>query len=177
MPRLFNTYYPITNLIALSKMDKNYLRKLIYNTLTGVKGVELWSEDVENLLMGTCAQESALGRYREQLGGGPALGIFQMEPNTFNDIIKNYLAHKTKLKYAILNALGVSSLNDLTVEMLIDNDEAAIIFARLHYLRVKESIPHSLPAQAAYYKKYYNTPLGKATEEEYIRNYHRYVSE
>ena len=39
-----------------------------------------------DLLMGTCAQESHMGTYLRQLGGGPALGIFQMEPFTFLDL-------------------------------------------------------------------------------------------
>ena len=38
------------------------------------------------LLLGTAAQESAMGRYIRQLRGGPALGIFQMEPATHDDI-------------------------------------------------------------------------------------------
>ena len=52
----------------------------------------LVSQEAENLLMGTAAQESALGEYIRQLGNGPALGIFQMEPETFDDIVRNYLA-------------------------------------------------------------------------------------
>jgi hypothetical protein len=37
------------------------------------------------LLMGTAAQESHLGTYLKQING-PALGVFQMEPNTEIDI-------------------------------------------------------------------------------------------
>lgn len=156
-------------------MDKEYLKKLIKNTLLGVRGFNLWSEKVESLLLGTCAQESALGRYRRQLGGGPALGIFQMEPETFYDIIHNYLRHKKKLQRAVLDALGKDKLEHLHPMELECDDEMAILFARLHYYRVKEAIPDTIEEQALYYKKYYNTPLGKATIEEYIKNYKRYV--
>lgn len=158
-------------------MDKNYLRKLIRHTLEGVEGAKLWSEKAEDLLMGTCAQESALGRYRRQIGGGPALGIFQMEPETFNNIKRNYLAHKKTLCKGVLKAMDVTSLNHLIPEMLECDDELAIIFARLHYRRVSEPIPETLEGQALYYKQYYNTYQGKATVSDYLQNYVRYVQD
>lgn len=158
-------------------MDKNYLRKLIRHTLEGVEGAKLWSEKAEDLLMGTCAQESALGRYRRQIGGGPALGIFQMEPETFNDIKHNYLVYKKTLCKGVLKAMDVTSLTHLVPEMLECDDELAIIFCRLHYLRVTEPIPETLEGQALYYKKYYNTYLGKATVSDYLQNYVRYVQD
>lgn len=40
-----------------------------------------WSQPAEDLVMGTAAQESRL-TYLRQLGGGPALGLWQMEPAT-----------------------------------------------------------------------------------------------
>ena len=67
-------------------MNKVTLRNLITSVL---KELNLHSDNAVNLLMGTAAQESHLGKYRKQIGGGPALGIFQMEPATFNDIVNN----------------------------------------------------------------------------------------
>lgn len=49
------------------------IKNLITETLTELG---LYSDDARDLLLGTCAQESAFGKYRKQLGGGPALGIF-----------------------------------------------------------------------------------------------------
>lgn len=146
-------------------MNKNDLQKLIIDTLTPIG---LSSPEIVGLLLGTCAQESHLGKYRKQLGGGPALGIMQMEPATFRDIIENYLRYKPELQEKIKKASGVDCFdpNDL-----VENDRLAICFARVHYLRVKETIPSTLEGWAAYWKKYYNTPLGKGTEEEFIRNF------
>lgn len=149
-------------------MDKEDLRVLISDTL---HGIGLCSEDAVNLLMGTCAQESAMGKYRRQLGGGPALGIFQMEPATFRDIVKNYLNYKQELRDKVLAVSGVDGFNP---DDLVFNDRLAICMARVHYLRVSEKIPSDLDGWARYWKKFYNTPLGKGTEYEFVCNYKRY---
>lgn len=150
-------------------MKKDELRKLISDTL---QGIGLYSEDAVSLLMGTCAQESALGKYRRQLGGGPALGVFQMEPATFRDICENFLRYKPELQDKVKRVSGVEFFD---AGDLVDNDRLAVCFARVHYLRVKESIPGDLRGWARYWKRYYNTPLGKGTEEEFIANFKRCV--
>ncbi|WP_286155804.1 hypothetical protein [Parabacteroides goldsteinii] len=146
-------------------MNKDELRKLIAETITQMG---YYSPQATELLLGTCAQESHLGKYRIQLGGGPALGIMQMEPNTFGDICERYLKGKKELKEKVMQIAGVEYLEP---NNLIENDQLAICFARLHYLRLKEAIPTDLPGWARYWKKYYNTPAGRGTEEEFIKNY------
>lgn len=150
-------------------MKKNELSKLITGVL---HGIGLFSSDARELLMGTCAQESALGKYRRQIGGGPALGIFQMEPATFHDIVKNYLNHKPELKAKVLEVSGLKELDD--PEELVFNDRLAVCMARVHYLRVSEKIPSDLNGWAEYYKKYYNTYKGRATTLEFKMNYKKY---
>jgi hypothetical protein len=48
---------------------------------------------------------------------------------------------------------------------------------RIHYLRVKESIPPAddVTSLAQYWKKYYNTSSGSGNEQEFISNYRKYV--
>ena len=150
-------------------MEKKKLKELITSVL---KELNLYSGDSVNLLMGTAAQESHLGKYRKQLGGGPALGIFQMEPATFNDIVNNYLRYKPELASRIERVARISRFKAEDIE---NNDLLAICMARVHYLRVKEAIPSDLEGWARYWKRYYNTPLGKGTEEEFIANYKRLV--
>ena len=41
-----------------------------------------WSHAAENLVVGTALAESGL-KFLRQKGGGPALGLFQIEPSTF----------------------------------------------------------------------------------------------
>lgn len=157
-------------------MNSNELREIITDTLGRIASLPNYPtvnrEEAIELLMGTCAQESHLGKYRKQIGGGPALGIFQMEPATFNDIVANYLNNRIPLKEKILEIAGVREFNAKDLE---NNDRLATCMARVHYLRKPASIPAGLDGQAAYWKKYYNTVLGKGTEEEYKANYKRFV--
>ena len=150
-------------------MNKLTLKSLIASVL---KELNLHSDNAVNLLMGTAAQESHLGKYRRQLGGGPALGIFQMELATFDDIVKNYLRYKPELAARIERVARISRFK---AEDLENNDLLATCMARVHYLRVREAIPSDLEGWARYWKRYYNTLLGKGTEEEFIANYKRLV--
>ena len=150
-------------------MDKVTLKALITSVL---KELGLHSDNAVNLLMGTAAQESHLGKYRKQIGGGPALGIFQMEPATFNDIVRNYLRYKPELAVKIEMVARVCRLHAEDIET---NDLLAICMARVHYLRVSEAIPSDVEGMARYWKRYYNTPLGKGTVEEFIANYKKLV--
>ena len=146
------------------------LKLMIEDTL---EQTGLYSDDAVNLLLGTCAQESSMGKYRRQIGGGPALGIFQIEPRTFKDIRDRYLRFKPELLEKILK---VSQLKDLSdPEELVYNDRLSICIARVYYLRLKSSIPSDINGWAAYWKRWYNTPRGKGTEEEFIANFNRYV--
>jgi hypothetical protein len=145
------------------------MRQLVHDTITAIN---LHSNEAENLICGTIAQESVYGKYRRQLGGGPALGICQMEPDTFHDIVFNFLHYKNDLSARIMKVCGVASFDP---EDLINNDRLAISMCRVHYLRVREAIPGNLEGWARYWKKYYNTYKGKGTIEEYIKNFNRYV--
>lgn len=150
-------------------MDKVQLKELIEETL---KEIDLYSEHAVNLMLGTAAQESRMGMYIKQLGNGPALGIFQMEPNTFNDIVKNYIYYKKSITPKIKAACNIDFF---TSDLLRYNLKFAICLTRVHYLRVPKPLPTDLAGYAKYYKEYYNTHLGKATEEEFIKNYKEYV--
>lgn len=137
-----------------------------------LKEIDLYSDDARELIMGTFAQESRF-RYVRQIGGGPALGYGQMEPVTFNDIVENYLNYKPNLKQKILKV--TKSLNAADLETDID---LMIVMTRVHYLRVSEKLPShkDVDAMARYWKKYYNTYLGKGKVEEFVENYYMYCS-
>ena len=149
-------------------MNKNQLRNLIERTLKEVDG--FYSEEAVNLLMGTSAQESHLGEYIRQIKG-PALGIFQMEPATFRDIL-DWLRPQIKLYSRIFKAANISSIRP---EILEYNLKAAILLTRIHYLRKPGKLPDTIEGMAWYWKQWYNTPLGAGTEAEFIANYKRFV--
>ena len=150
-------------------MDRSQIRELVHKVLDYIG---LWSEDAENLVMGTIAQESRMGKYIRQLGGGPALGICQMEPETFIDIRDNYLNYRPSVKALIMD---ISNVNTLLPSSLEYNLALDIAMCRVHYYRVPKPIPHSLEDIAQYWKDFYNTPLGKGTADEFIENYLLYV--
>jgi hypothetical protein len=125
------------------------------------------SESAVILLAGTAGVESGYGTYIKQIGKGPALGIYQMEPTTHADIWNNYLAFNKELAARIVR--GCDLPNDVISEFrLISNLRYATAMTRMHYLRVKEPLPHQDDADAfaQYHKKYYNTYLGKTKTDD-----------
>ena len=135
-----------------------------------LKDFGLWSQDAENLILGTAAQESWCGRYVRQLHGGPALGIFQMEPATHDDIWKNFLAFRRELRGSILEVWDSPD-----AERMIYDLRYAAVMCRVHYLRAPGAIPTAVGDQAKYWKLYYNTPAGAGTEAEFIDNWYRHI--
>lgn len=147
-----------------------------------LKAIDAYSRNATELLMLTAAQESHLGKYLHQING-PAIGIFQMEPATHKDIWENYLKYKEELAWAVTN-FGCPSNhfknngeNHPEAEQMKGNLYYAAAMARCLYLRQKESLPEhdDVVGMARYYKKYYNTPMGAATEEEAVENYKKFV--
>ena len=148
-------------------LDHHQLRNLVIRPT--LKNLNLWSEAAEELVLGTGIQESGL-RYLQQLGDGPARGLWQMEKATHDDIWLNFLNNRTKLG---LNVLGPYTRPDHT--RMAWNLAYACTMCRVHYLRCPDALPLAgdIEAQAAYYKTHYNTTLGKGTVEQYIANWHR----
>ena len=137
-----------------------------------LKAIDLYSDEAVNLLLGTCAQESAFGKYRRQLGNGPAVGIYQMEPFTYQDCHDNFLRYKPDLLSKILKVSGLTEFP--APEELIENDIFAACMCRIKYLRAPGVIPTTIVGQAQYWKEHYNTRLGRGTVEEYLKNWKRF---
>lgn len=135
-----------------------------------LKKIGLWSEAAENLLLGTAAQESQMGRYLRQIGGGPGLGIFQVEPSTHDDIWDNYLIYRGPLLSAVTK---LTVLQMPRTQQLVWNLLYATAIARVHYLRIKDPLPdaNDVSALGCYWKNWYNTHLGKGTVEEFVKSY------
>ena len=129
--------------------------------------IGLHSVAAEELLLGTAIVESQLV-HRRQIGGGPALGLFQMEPDTHHDIWMNYLSNpQFKGLAARVGLLVVPYKDNLTA--LEHGDTYAAAMARIRYKRVKDPLPKSgdVKAMAGYWKTHYNTRKGRGIPEEY----------
>lgn len=145
----------------------------------------LWSQEAEDLLVGTAAVESRLGTYLHQLGGGPAKGVFQMEPTTHDDIWDNFLKYRESLEDKVYQFASLDAQRDGYVAVhydeMIYNLRYAASMARVHYLRVPEPLPnrHTFESKAsyvaalgAYWKEHYNTHLGAGTVEHFTKAYY-----
>ena len=121
------------------------------------------TEAAVELLMMTAAHESVLGTYVQQIGG-PAQGIYQMEPTTERDIMANYLKYRIDIWQKID-----------TDQSLITNLTYATQMARVHYFRDKEALPdiEDFEGLARYAKRIWNTKEGKAAEIDYLVAYNR----
>lgn len=128
--------------------------------------LDMHSKSAVNLLLGTAAHESKMGEYLVQVNG-PALGIFQVEPGTLEDIYRNYLAYRPSLLKRVEALRGVDMSRE---ESLVSNLAYATAIARLVYRRVPEALPayDDIPALASYWKMYYNTGLGKGKRQQFI---------
>lgn len=124
-----------------------------------LKEIGLYSDTALNLVTGTGLVESGY-RVTTQLGGGPALGWFQMEPETYEDCWTNYLRYRPEL------ARSVSALchaANPSASLLQSNPAYAAAMCRVKYLRVPSPLPpNNAQSLSLYHKRYYNTMQGKA---------------
>lgn len=122
--------------------------------------VGIWSQARECLVLGTGAHESRY-QFMQQLGGGPALGYWQCESATHDDIWTNWLNFRPLLAQP-LNMLRFGEISPMS---LMRYPLYAAALCGLHYMRAQRG--YQLPPQgdaalqAAYHKKYYNTAAGK----------------
>ena len=151
-------------LISFSFADKyNSIKDSINWTL---EYIDMYSEDAADLIFKTGMAESAYKTVK-QYNGGPAIGYWQVEPNTMYDIMENYVKYRPKLE-KLLISLGYSDSN--TEVRVMNNMALQIAFCRLKYRMSRFPLPKAgdLKAQAKYWKKIYNSYLGKGTTKHFM---------
>ena len=164
----------VPELIINDKQELVEMVKEVCIALTGKSPPEAVA-----LLMETAAAESGFNT-RIQLGGGPARGLWQVEPRTAQDIFHTYLLYSqsmfnslAKLSFGFVmfipyrSPMWVPQLEEMS-NLLEHNDVFCCCMARIVYLRDPDPIPYSIVERAAYWKRVYNTPLGKGTVEHYL---------
>lgn len=151
-------------------MDESQLKDLIERVLNKI---ELYSPEASDLVFKTLKVESLL-KYVRQIKG-IAVGFGQCEPWVAVDICKNYLKYRPDLMKQVAETINVKlSYFTLPKEedwawILETNIAAMISFCRLHYRRIPKALPKkNLDEQWIYYKKYYNTERGKATNDHWM---------
>ena len=121
------------------------------------------SPDAISLVTGTALAESR-GVYVKQLGTGPALSLWQMEPATHEDIWTNFLAYRADLRGRVSALLSSSG----RLRNLLSNLDYGAAMCRVHYLRSPLAIPSTAEGMAALHKSHYNSALGAANASENV---------
>jgi hypothetical protein len=153
-------------------LDCSQFRSLIVEPV--LSKLRLYSKNAEELLVFTCAAESLGGTLLQQIKG-PAVGIYQMEPNTYTDIWVNYIRARNQLATLMAIHYGCNKIPE--VERMIYDLHFATAMARIHYLRMPGNLPDAKDIDGIwdYYKKYYNTEKGKAKKEDSIKKYQDFI--
>lgn len=140
-----------------------------------LKQMDAHSIAAEQLVIGTAAKESACGTYLHQLGEGPALGVFQMEPETYDNLWNQFLADHDRYKRLILANCGYSTIPP--VDRLVTDLKLAAMMCRARYLWVNHPLPNfgDINGQATYWAKFYNGNPITGIPAKYIETYQQYV--
>ncbi|WP_438466984.1 hypothetical protein [Marinomonas sp. PE14-40] len=143
-----------------------------------LKDLGMYSIAAEQLVLGTICQESG-GIHLKQLGGGPALGICQMEPNTHKDIWINYLKYQRDIVKDLAGYISAAAEDVYAVADYPDHDELisnlkySVAMCRVHFWRKPNALPkaNDINGLASYWKQFYNTVKGAGKVEEFINNF------
>ncbi|MDU2830810.1 MAG: hypothetical protein E7C03_10240 [Anaerococcus sp.] len=117
------------------------------------------------LLVETCAAETLLGDYKDPTPTSAGTGLSQVDLGTFEwlrDLYKN-----SRHAPVLLREFGID-LSRTVYQELRTSPLLAMLFCRLRYLVVPESIPDTREGRASYWKKHYNTAAGKGTPADYL---------
>lgn len=154
-------------------MDADHFRAFVVRPALFRLG--LHSAAAETLLVGTALVESGGLRWLRQRGGGPALGLFQIEPDSHDDLWTNFLRYRDPLAD---KAAGFAALWPSRHEQLITNLAYACVVARLIYYRAPAPLPGAddLVGLACYWKAHYNTALGAGTVPGFLKTYRRFAT-
>jgi hypothetical protein len=116
------------------------------------------------LVTGTAGVESGAAAL-VQNGGGPALGLWQMEPATERDCWANFLSGEPGLESTIARMLPPGLGQADRCQQLIGNLYYAAAMCRVKYRRAPQALPdpNDPIGMAEYWKKWYNSSLGAGT--------------
>ena len=127
------------------------------------------------LLLGTALCESELTFLRQRVNGGfgPAISLFQVEPST-HEFVKAYLNERRP--DLAKRVFGLSAVLDPDDFELATNFRYATAIARIKYWMDPAPLPpaDNIRGLAGEYKRIWNTELGKATAQRFIKFYQQY---
>lgn len=164
----------------MAGLDPLQLRDYVVRPALATLGL-LGGEPIERLVMGTAAHESDGFRYIHQLGKGPALSPWQIEPATATDAVER-CTEKTQL---VLRGLGLPSPHSEDWlewgKFLPGNLYLSAAMCRLIYyykpFRIEELGKGEPENLARIWKRCWNTVAGAGTEAQFLANWRRYLGD
>ena len=131
--------------------------------------IDSYSDDALALVVRTGMAESGYRALKGYGEGNPAIGFWQIEPATMNDMITNYIQYRSHYKKNLIS-LGMNFEKDTTMSVM-SNLAVQAALCRLHYRRDRDPIPSwgDLEAQGKYWKKVYNTVEGRGTVKHFVK--------
>lgn len=138
-----------------------------------LEALQFREPELKELLVFTCAVESAGGTYVKQKEG-PALGIYQLEPRSFSDLWHNYVLRRPDIVNLLSLNLGVHRVPDPR-EIITDLKLATALCAM--YYKWKKVNLQSMDEETLWnaYKTFYNTEKGAATKDKSIAAYRKFA--
>tara|TARA_R110002020_G_scaffold104770_2_gene244907 strand:- start:544 stop:978 length:435 start_codon:yes stop_codon:yes gene_type:complete len=127
------------------------------------KDLEMYTPEAIELIISTGKAESGYRALEQKKG--PALGYFQIEPNTIDDVLDNYAKYRPEIMQTLVDLGLIHGDEHFSV---MSNIALQVAFCRLCYRRVPEKLPPNLKGMASYWKKYYNTAKGKGTIKHFL---------
>ena len=168
----------------ITRQKENELLSKYAATLTDTEiewaGKEKWKTDLDRARKASIAiQEAAISESNQlteyiQRKGGPARSIYQIEPRSAEDIIRN--AGKRRME-ALSQASGIPArqlkkmTRDALRKELEQNDLFGAVLARYHFARDKAPLSDDLNVRAKSYADYYWAGEGSENRVKKARKY------
>jgi len=143
-------------------MNLEQLRDLV--VVPVLRELQMNSKAAMRLVIGTGLVESKYTHIKQV--NGPALGFWQMEPKTHDDIWSSYLLYRLD----IAKRLNNFHLDYKDSDQLIYNMKYACAMCRIHYWRSPMPLPdaNDIEGLGRMWKLVYNTEQGKGTVEKFV---------
>jgi hypothetical protein len=141
--------------------------------MTDVSGLKLNTLSAVKLIMGTAATESRMGEFIKHSGGGPGVGVYQVQPVAFRDLVSK-MNGNPKLKGAVFPFSGTSPwpmTNQIAGNMFL-----ATSVCRMIYWFSQEALPPpgDIIGLATYYKEYYDSQIGAKAAEIWLDSWKQF---
>jgi hypothetical protein len=140
----------------------------------------MWSDAAENLMVGTALMESDIAYLVQH--NGPALGVYQIEPATHEDIMGRYI-YESKFSTSLISILDsmLYYIDEEKREDTLANDylvfdlRYATIVARIKYFMSPIVLPNAdnIHALGHYWNDYYNGNPDVGTADQWEVKYRK----